>query len=149
MEDALNEEVQKLIDFLKPSTKKPMTLNHTINVSILNALWFMLVGEKWELSDPKPRKIIELIDEFIRTSEGPTTAISSLCPWPDLLLLPGFKKIFSLDVIGQMFDLMVDLIQPLIETHKSTLDEENVRDFMDLYLKEVNNTSGQTSSFYK
>lgn len=40
------------------------------------------------------------------------------------------------------------LIGGVIKEHKETLDLENHRDFMDVYLNEVKNTTDQSSSFY-
>ena len=66
MEDDLQEEVQKLIDYVKPKIGTPCTLNRTLNISIVNALWFILAGEKLELNDPKLNELTEAIDDVLR-----------------------------------------------------------------------------------
>ena len=66
MEDDLQEEVQKLIDYVKPKIGIPCSLNRTLNISIVNALWFILAGEKLELNDPKLNELTEAIDDVLR-----------------------------------------------------------------------------------
>ena len=67
-----------------------------MNISILNAMWLILVGEKLDLDDPKLHKIIRLIDELNRTVSGLTSPLVMLLPhismvkWPILRQLTGF-----------------------------------------------------------
>ena len=68
MEDTFHEEVQKLIDHLKSKSGKVMTLNRVMNISILNALWYILVGEKLQLDDPKLENMLEAFDNLLRHS---------------------------------------------------------------------------------
>ena len=149
MEDSLQEEIQKLKDFLKPTLGQPINLNKAMNISILNALWAILVGEKLELTDPKLNKTINLLNNFLRSAEGPTSAAANMIPFPSLLSWPFFKKFLGVDVLENVFKRIVDLVQPALEHHKDTYDEDNIRDFMDLYLSEIHKTTDPKSSFYK
>ena len=78
MEESLLEEAQKLIKFLKPNAGKPIDLNQTMNVSVLNALWHILVGETMALDNPTSLKIVKLLDDFLRGGEGPAGVLSQL-----------------------------------------------------------------------
>ena len=40
------------------------------------------------------------------------------------------------------------LIKPHLVSHKKTLDPDNIRDFMDLYLTEIQNTTDPKSTMY-
>lgn len=119
-----------------------------MNISILNAMWLILVGEKLDLDDPKLHKIIKLIDELNRTVSGLTSPLVMLLPhismvkWPILRQLTGFQLICD-SVKGPQ-----DFIEPYIQEHRRTLDPDNIRDFMDLMLLEINNTKDPQSSFY-
>ena len=66
MEEALNDEVRKLVDFLRSKDGKIVSLNKTLNVSILNALWNILVGEKLPLNSPKLEHLVTLFDDLFR-----------------------------------------------------------------------------------
>ena len=66
MEESLQEEVKKLVDFIKPELDKPFNLNRILNISLLNALWFIMAGEKLELDNPKLPEILSTIDDLTR-----------------------------------------------------------------------------------
>ena len=67
MEDAINMEVDKLTDMLKENyTGEPVDLQAKLNVSIVNALWFLLVGENFSLEDPRLHHIVNLINDTVR-----------------------------------------------------------------------------------
>ena len=134
MEESLHQEVQKLIECLQMNMNKPVNLNQTMNISILNALWNILVGEKLEYNDPKLKKIVHTIDDFLRSAEGPTSVIQNIVPFPELLMLPGIKKLVGFDKLEHVFTQILNLVKSQLKDHKATLDEENIRDFMDLYL---------------
>ena len=78
MEDGLLEEAQKLANYLKNNAGKPINLNRTMNVSVLNALWFILTGEKMDLNCPTSLKIVNLLDDFLRGGEGPAGLLAQL-----------------------------------------------------------------------
>lgn len=42
-----------------------------------------------------------------------------------------------------------DLMRRYISDHKETFQSDNIRDLMDTYLKEIQDTTDHTSSFYK
>ena len=69
MEDILLDEVSKLIQHFKSQGNQPVQLNRMMNVSIINALWSIVAGEKFELDDPKFGQITNLIDDMLKVSE--------------------------------------------------------------------------------
>lgn len=125
-----------------------MDLNRTMNISILNALWSILVGERLDLEDPKLAMIIELFDELLRENSGPTSPIVQILPHPSMAKWPGLRKITGVDRAFRTFNAMQDFIEPYIIEHKKTLDEDNIRDFVDLMLLEIQNTTDPDSSFF-
>ena len=66
MEESLLEEVQKLVEFMKPEAGKEFNLKRITNVAILNALWFIMAGERLEIDDPKALEILSLLDDLTR-----------------------------------------------------------------------------------
>ena len=148
MEEALQVEVQKLVDYLKPLDGKVTSLNRVTNISILNALWNILVGEKLSLDDPRLEKLLKNLDDFLRLSEGPTSAIGTILPHPDMVYWPGFRQLAGLKYPERFFNSIFSFIEPYLAEHKQTLDESNVRDFMDLFLHEIQKTTDPKSSFY-
>ena len=67
MENILLDEVSKLIlHFKSLGNQQPVQLNRMMNVSIINALWSIVAGRKFELEDPKFGEIIRLIDDMLK-----------------------------------------------------------------------------------
>lgn len=66
MEDILTEEVHKLVQAFRKQQNQPLNLNRTMNVSILNALWSIVVGDRFELDDPKLSGVIQMIDNMLK-----------------------------------------------------------------------------------
>lgn len=51
---------------------------------------------------------------------------------------------------GEEFNKMTyDIIQEIVEQHKETLQEDSSRDFIEVYLKEIQATKDPSSCFYK
>ena len=119
-----------------------------MNISILNALWSILVGEKLELDDPKLAAIIKMFDSLFRESSGPASPVIPILPHPSMAKLPGLRRLTGYDTALATFKATQEFIEPYITEHKRTLDPDNIRDFVDLMLTEIQNTTDKTSSFY-
>ena len=141
MEDAINDEVEKLIEVLKKKEGQAVGLNLQMNISIVNALWAILVGEKLDLDDPKLLKVVKTLDEFARFDDPPNYLLMQIGPW-------AVKKFSSHFLTAQTFyDHTKELIWPyIIEHEKNTSDDS--KDFIDVYLKEIEKTTDKESSFY-
>ena len=119
-----------------------------MNISILNSLWSILVGEKLDLDDPKLSKIIAMFDKLIWNTSGQATLLLAILPHPSMAKLPGVRHLTGLDLAFKTFKATQEFIEPYITKHKSTLDPENIRDFVDLMLLEIQNTTDTESSFF-
>ena len=71
METHILEEVEKLCDQLDidgDQGNKPIDLTQRMNISIVNALWVLLVGEKLELNDKRLKVFLSItISHFLFT----------------------------------------------------------------------------------
>ena len=145
MEDSIQVEVQKLINYLETKTSEPFDLNRITNVSIVNALWFILVGERLELTDPKLLELMSGIDNILRGGGG-SSSIANLLPHPSMALWPGIKKLTGFDKTIKVFQDMQEFIRPYLEQHKKDLDlDDQAKDFMDLMLQEVSKAQSGSS----
>ena len=146
MEDTLLDEIDKLCSEYKTFVGKPVCLDNTLNLSIVNALWAMLVGEKLPLDDPKLQRIVKNFNTLIRESRG-GSRMAAMLPHPKMILL--FRKSLMLDLFQETFNDLASMIQRQIEEHKLNFDGDDVRDMTDLFLKEIGSTHDEESSFYK
>ena len=154
MEDTIMDEVEKLCDELKVEEGKPFNLQRKINVSVLNALWSLLVGEKLPLQDPRLLKIVELMDKELRSGGGggaTGNALATMFPYPEMIRWPFVYRPLGLDLENSINNLkeMTNLVEKYVTDHKLSLDQDNVRDFLDVYLLEIEkNSNDPNSSFH-
>jgi len=59
MEPMIMDEVQELLDWIGKQGGKPVELHGRINLVVVNALWAILTGTRYDHDDPKLLKIIE------------------------------------------------------------------------------------------
>ena len=82
MEEDINQEVEKLVQRLKQECEgKATRLNSLMSLSVVNALWVLLVGEKLALDDPKLLEIVTAIDTFFQHTPGRNMLLEKLGPW--------------------------------------------------------------------
>jgi len=118
-----------------------------MNISVLNALWNILVGERLELDDPKSSKFITMFDNLIRQG-GSNSVSQNLLPHPIMTTWPLLRDITGYSNAAQVFEFVADFVQGYINDHKKSLDQDNPRDFTDLMLIEIQQTNDKDSSFY-
>lgn len=146
MEDTINLEVEKLVKLLSQECGHQVALNLKMNVSIVNALWVLLVGEELSLDDPRLKSIVSNFDDFLRAQTRMSIVQQLLQS-----ISPEFTKLFNKNFheFSGLFSNIKQLVKPYIDEHQKSVDVDNPRDFMDVYLTEVSRTSDSKSSFYK
>ena len=61
--------------------------------------------------------------------------------------LPILRTISKFDLAKSTTQGMIDIIEPYVQSHRDSLDPENIRDFLDTMLIETENCSDPTSCF--
>ena len=146
MEDLLLEEANKLCRLL--STKENMDLDLTtmLNLSIVNAVWFIISGEKMELEDPRLNELATLINDF-GIKVDLSSPLTLMLPHPSMAKFPILRSIMNLDLIKETFESVSKYIQPTIKYHQQNSDLDNPQDFIDVYLKRIQEETNTESSF--
>ena len=80
MEDTILDMVDELCNELHKEIGKTICLDNALNLSIVNALWVILVGEKLPLKDPKLLKIVENFNNTVKKIKGGDNLIALLLP---------------------------------------------------------------------
>lgn len=119
-----------------------------LNISILNALWGILVGEKLDLDDQRTLGFLAKFDKFLRENGTPISPIVAILPRPEMATWPVLDQIFGFKFAKLTFDDAISFIRGYVENHKKTFEPDNIRDFTDLMLSEINQTTDPKSSFY-
>jgi cytochrome P450 len=60
---------------------------------------------------------------------------------------PIFRTLSKFDLAKSTVDGILEIIEPIIETHRQTLDRDNVRDFLDVMLVEIETSQDSRSPF--
>jgi hypothetical protein len=87
MDDTIVDEVDKLCVELYKDAGKPVCLDHTLNLSIVNALWDILAGERLPLKDPKLSKIVENFSNTVKTKDVLFYLLASFLPSRKTMLM--------------------------------------------------------------
>ena len=104
-------------------------------IPILNALWHIVAGERYDYKDPRMTKLVDMMTVLMRhgvAEPDPT--------WFFPFLAKIFPKMEGSNYCeghtGKPGDIKHFLIEA-IQDHKNTFDENNIRDFIDSYLIEI------------
>ena len=155
MEDTILDEVDKLCEEISKFNGKELDIGLKMNISILNSLWSILTGEKLPLNDPKLQDIVKKFHDFFVKSSDPSAAIASTLPYPPMIrwsILKPFRNVMNLDIesISNAIKGITEIVKEKIESHKSSLNEEDINDFIDAYLVEIQKQDhNKGSSFYR
>ena len=151
MEDTLLDEVDKWCNDYSNLVGKPTCLDNTLNLSVINALWAILTGEKLSLKD---KKLLEMVYLFNKVTKEVKNIGNLFLPMTPAWLIrknPIFNtdKNVGLDIWKEALSRLENILQEQVEQHKSTIDEDNPRDMMDLFLNEIKKTNDSESSFFQ
>ena len=86
MEEMIQEEVDMFKALINKSKGEPFNFLNQLNLPILNALWRITVGDRFEYDNPKLISIVARLTESFRRQGSPTIAI--------ILNFPLLTKIF-------------------------------------------------------
>nr|CAH7748876.1 unnamed protein product [Callosobruchus chinensis] len=135
MSTLLEEESQELVKYLQRRTnggEGVVNMHSLFSTPILNTLWRMLAGVRYDTGDPKLAELHEILADMLKqvSMVGKTFAAFPILRY----LAPEASG-------------MVD-ISTEVDEHKQTYDPECPRDVMDLYLTMINgNAKLQNSTF--
>ena len=100
MEEMIQEELRQFMSFLKPlaASRQPVNMCNQFNLPILNALWRITVGDRFEYTDPQLLDIIERLGLFAQRLGSAVTLLALTHPWI-------FKEGFYLKYFFPRFDI--------------------------------------------
>ena len=148
MEDTLLEEVDKVCNEYSKLEGQPVCLDNTLNLSVINALWAILTGEKLPLKDPKLLILVSSVNRTVKDVKNIGNLFLSLTP-THLMRLSYTEKKVGLDTWKYALEHIGSILEDQVKEHKVTIDDDSARDMMDLYLNEIENTTDPDSSFFQ
>ncbi|XP_054289480.1 probable cytochrome P450 305a1 [Macrosteles quadrilineatus] len=141
MESLIVEELKDLLNLLT-NAGSCAPLSSLLAPCVLNVLWAMTAGSRFSTDDPQLTRLLELMALRSKAFDMAGGILSQL---PFLAYIApewsGYNLICSLNNELKL------LLEKTIMEHKDNMGDNNVRDFIDAYLKEISSSNDHSSSF--
>lgn len=131
-EEVIQDEARELLEEIE-ETKGSIRLQGLAGVSAINILWALVGGTRFSRKDPSLLYLVDILNVLFRAGE----------------ITGGIVKVFKgvRHVLPRSagFNTVINNMKPILEfitkalqEHEATIDPANPRDFMDLYINEIN-----------
>ncbi|KAJ8046345.1 Cytochrome P450 2U1 [Holothuria leucospilota] len=127
LEHKINEEARYMIKLFEEQEGKPFDPLQFTSYVIANVICHITFGKRFNYDDTDFQKIIQLLQTF-NSSVSPG-GILQVFPW--LVRTPFFRH------FADIMDALNDFVTVYLNDHKETLNEEDHRDIIDMYLSEI------------
>jgi cytochrome P450 len=130
IEESIHVEIAEMMDTFV-NTKGDVELGSDFNVPIINILWQIVAGARFNLDNPRDASIMENVRDSV--DQGLKTF---LIPH---FLAKMFPKLSGLKRMKEGEKEMMGFLGEIIKEHEQNLDRDNPKDFIDAYLVEAEN----------
>lgn len=146
MSTLVEEEAQELVHHIYKTInyndKTVFSVETLFNVSILNSLWKMLAGVRYNADDEKMRELQSILNELFRSISMVGTTFSH---FPILKYLAPEMSGYNLYVMTHL--RIWEFLHKELHYHKKTHNPDEPRDVMDVYLNILNSNKQLSDSF--
>ncbi|XP_026731057.1 farnesoate epoxidase-like [Trichoplusia ni] len=131
MESYISEECRALVKLRLTDAGKPILVNSMFHITIVNILWRLVAGKRYDLEDEKLTTLCNLIMRLFKASDM-SGGILNFMPLIRYVApnLSGYNEIHS------MHKAIYDFLRETIKEHQQSLDVNNPRDVIDAFLIE-------------
>ncbi|XP_072276316.1 cytochrome P450 2D15-like [Pyxicephalus adspersus] len=141
VEERVTEEAQYLCAAFSSHKGLPFDPCYLINNAVSNVICSIAFGDRFDYDDAKFLKLLHLFDESLRAGSGFLAQVLNEVPW--LMNIPG--------IVDRVFQAQYDLqafVKDIITEHKKSFDPNNIRDYIDAYLLEIEKAKGETNTSF-
>ncbi|KAF9419040.1 hypothetical protein HW555_004367 [Spodoptera exigua] len=131
MESYIAEECRALVKLRTGDAGQPILVNSMFNISIVNILWRLVAGKRYDLEDRKLKTLCDLIMRLFRAVDM-SGGILNFMPFVRHIL-PGLSGYTELTSIHKALH---DFLRETIQEHQQNIDVNNPRDVIDAFLIE-------------
>ena len=145
MEDMINEEAGLFMEEILKSEGEPFDFINKFNLPILNALWRITVGQRFDYDDPRLTSIIHKLTDLLKRAADPFAVLLIILPsWVTKI----YPKLFGRDQTLAVNHDIMSMMKKSIAEHEESLDPNEPRDFTDKVLIEIGRTTDPNSTYY-
>ncbi|XP_045766237.1 farnesoate epoxidase-like [Maniola jurtina] len=139
MEANISEECKALIELRMVNAGMPVVVNHMFDVCIVNILWKLVAGKRYDLSDKQLTILCDLITRSFKVVDM-SGGILNFLPFlrhvmPDLI---GYTE------LNAIHHKLYEFLRSTIQEHQNTIDVKNPRDLIDMFLIEMNGSKNDS-----
>ncbi|GFV86895.1 cytochrome P450 18a1 [Trichonephila clavipes] len=145
MQEHIKEEILELLEIMSEHVEKPTKLSIFLAPSMSNNIASVLFGKRLKFNDPERQKLDRLLREFSKLAG----ALSWLTFFPWLKTLMSYINSGNSSRLVQVMEEFNVYCRDEIKQHVATLDPNNIRDFLDGYLLEVQKKNNDPNTTFK
>ncbi|KAL3883906.1 hypothetical protein ACJMK2_030136 [Sinanodonta woodiana] len=134
------DEAKILIELIEQNADNALNLKDILTTCVANVICGIMFGRRFSHEDKQFLDILANISEDAKNLGNTNILINC---FPFLQYFPG--DLLGTQIILEHKQVFQKFYEGLYESHQSTLDENNPRDFMDLYLIKMKNNSTLSS----
>ncbi|CAK8692689.1 unnamed protein product [Clavelina lepadiformis] len=134
MEERVIEETAYFNDRISSQNGKAFDISDILRIAVANNICSVIFGTRFSYDDVRLTEFINIV-LMLFTDQVTTIAVQVLTFAPQLVYVPPFSGVHRR--FAESVSLVNDMIQKIVDEHKETFDEENPRDFIDAFLKEM------------
>ncbi|CAK1586205.1 unnamed protein product [Parnassius mnemosyne] len=139
MEANISEECRELIKLLEKNVGKTVCVNRLFDVSIVNILWRLVAGKRYDLMDKRLKSLCDLITRSFKVSDMSGGVLN---------FLPFLRHVIPNQIgyteLKNIHASIYAFLKETIEEHRMALDVHNPKDVIDALLMEMNNQKDKT-----
>ncbi|GFV86880.1 cytochrome P450 18a1 [Trichonephila clavipes] len=144
MEEHVKEEILELLQRMSERVGRPTKFNFLLAPSMSNNIASLLFGHRLKYDDPQRQKLDATLRE-IGILAG-SSAWQMFFPWLRKIL--SYFNIGSKEKLVKMLNEIKKYCRNELKKHEETFDPDNIRDFMDGYLLEIQKRSSDPNTTF-
>ncbi|CAG9864108.1 unnamed protein product [Phyllotreta striolata] len=133
MEEKIHEETRCLIEAFKRNGAQPIHMHDAFDVSVLNGLWAMMAGQRFETDDKRLRRLLQIIHDAFRLVDISGGMLNQM---PFLRYVAPNASGYN--QIREILERMWEFLEETIEDHRKTFFvSQQPRDLIDAFLQKI------------
>ncbi|XP_072286398.1 cytochrome P450 2G1-like isoform X1 [Pyxicephalus adspersus] len=142
IEERIQEEVQHLLEFFQETKGSVFDPTFFIRRSVSNVICSVIFGRRFEYTDPKLQKLLDLVAENLRRVDNIWVQVYNFIP-SIMKYLPGPHR-----KLTENYQAQLDYAEEIVREHEKTLDPSSPRDYVDTFLVKMQQESNNPNTEY-
>ncbi|XP_014283057.1 methyl farnesoate epoxidase [Halyomorpha halys] len=142
MEDKISAETEDLVQHILKHCKDGVDLPSIFDISIMNILWSLVSGRRFELDDKKAQVLIDTIHASFRLQDMSGGILNQM---PFLRFI--CPELTSFNKLKAVLTKLTSFVKGIVDEHQKTVSSYENRDLIDAFLNEMKKHEGNKSTF--